>query len=151
MSKKVLIEKLSGLYVGDKATMMGSMMSCIAHKQACSSLQVGFELVVGDTQADRNHHGGLDRVLHHFPREHYDQYRRWNMMASIKDVPAMGENISSMGLDESQVHIGDIMVIGEVTLQVTQGRSPCFKLNKQFFVRDVHRAYEPNLLEFAEY
>jgi MOSC domain-containing protein YiiM len=44
----------------------------------------------------------------------------------------MGENISTVGLDESQVNIGDIIQIGEVLLQVTQPRSPCFKLNLQF-------------------
>jgi len=54
------------------------------------------------------------------------------MMASFKDAPAMGENISTVGLNESQVNIGDIMQIGDVTLQVTQPRSPCFKLNLQF-------------------
>nr|WP_280925469.1 MOSC domain-containing protein [Shewanella holmiensis] len=112
--------------------MHSGVASCINQKHAAPKLAVQFDRVVGNAEADPKHHGGLDRVLHHFPREHYGQYRRWDMMASFKDAPAMGENISTVGLNESQVNIGDIMQIGDVTLQVTQPRSPCFKLNLQF-------------------
>ncbi|ABZ74695.1 MOSC domain containing protein [Shewanella halifaxensis HAW-EB4] len=132
MESQILVEQISGLYLGEAIVELASVTSGINHKSRATELQVGTQAVVGDTQADPKHHGGLDRVLHHFPREHYGQYRRWDMMASFKDAPAMGENISTVGLDETQVHIGDIIKIGEVELQVTQPRSPCFKLNLQF-------------------
>ncbi|QYK13033.1 MOSC domain-containing protein [Shewanella rhizosphaerae] len=127
-----LVNKISGLYRGDKAEAFEGIPSMIDAKRACTGLVVGELGVEGDGQADPKHHGGADRVLHHFPREHYGQYRRWDMMQGFKDVPAMGENISTVGLDETQVNIGDIIAIGEVRLQVTQPRSPCFKLNHQF-------------------
>lgn len=130
--KQLLVERISGLYAGDAVTEYDGISSMIAGKQRRQQLVVTESTVVGDSQADPKHHGGLDRVLHHFPREHYGQYRRWDMMVGFKDAAAMGENISSVGLDETQVNIGDIIAIGEVIVQVTQPRSPCFKLNHQF-------------------
>lgn len=132
MSATLLVKRLSGLYLGEEASDATGVFSGISHKTPSASLRVEIGRVIGDAQADPKHHGGLDRVLHHFPREHYGQYRRWDMMAGFKDAPAMGENISTVGLDETQVNIGDIISIGDVELQVTQPRSPCFKLNSQF-------------------
>ncbi|WP_299802976.1 MOSC domain-containing protein [uncultured Shewanella sp.] len=132
MVPQTLVEQISGIYHGETITELGSVTSGINHKGRATELQVGIQAVAGDAQADPKHHGGLDRVLHHFPREHYGQYRRWDLMSGFKDAPAMGENISTVGLDETQVHIGDIIKIGDVELQVTQPRSPCFKLNLQF-------------------
>ncbi|MEC4726251.1 MOSC domain-containing protein [Shewanella sp. D64] len=132
MSGQLLVKHLSGLYLGEELSQTSGIISAIANKYSSSTLTVNVETVSGDAQADPKHHGGLDRVLHHFPREHYGQYRRWDMMNGFKDAPSMGENISTVGLDETLVNIGDIITIGEVELQVTQPRSPCFKLNQQF-------------------
>ncbi|SIP91602.1 MOSC domain-containing protein [Domibacillus enclensis] len=41
---------------------------------------------------------------------------------------AFGENITSEGLLESSVHIGDTFQLGEAVVQVSQPRQPCFKL-----------------------
>lgn len=132
METQILIKQISGLYRGCDQTKLGAVKSGINQKHSCEQLLVAEGAVTGDSQADPKHHGGLDRVLHHFPREHYGQYRRWDMISGFKDAPTMGENISTVGLDETQVNIGDIIQIGEVLLQVTQPRSPCFKLNLQF-------------------
>ncbi|MBQ4891942.1 MOSC domain-containing protein [Shewanella sp. MMG014] len=132
MAGHVLASKISGLFCGDKINSLGSIDSGMNNKLPMQVLKVNQHQVEGDAQADPIHHGGEERVLHHFPREHYGQYRRWDLISNHKDVPAMGENISTVGLDESQVNIGDIIQIGEVMLQVTQPRSPCFKLNQQF-------------------
>ncbi|GIU20653.1 MOSC domain-containing protein [Shewanella sp. MBTL60-007] len=132
MAPQTLVEQISGLYHGEVIVDLAGVTSGINHKLRANELKIGIQAVVGDAQADPKHHGGLDRVLHHFPREHYGQYRRWDLMSRFKDAPAMGENISTVGLDETQVNIGDIIKIGEVELQVTQPRSPCFKLNLQF-------------------
>lgn len=128
----LLINKLSGLYLGTHLQEMAGVATGIDGKQAAQQLLVHVSHVEGDAQADPKHHGGLDRVLHHFPREHYGQYRRWDLITQLEDAPSMGENISTVGLNETQVNIGDILQIGAVTVQVTQPRSPCFKLNLQF-------------------
>jgi len=136
MKAQVLVEQMSALYCGAEIVQLGGVQSGIGQKAVATELVVGTARVDGDAQADPKHHGGLDRVLHHFPREHYSQYRRWDLISGLKDAPAMGENISTVGLDESQVNIGDIIQIGAVKLQVTQPRSPCFKLNLQFEHQD---------------
>lgn len=135
MSRR-LVDRMSGLYLGDQIEMRNGVASCINQKHSVEKLTVQFNQVVGNGEADPKHHGGLDRVIHHFPREHYGQYRRWDLMSSFKDAPSMGENISTVGLNESQVNIGDIVQVGDVTLQITQPRSPCFKLNQQFGHQD---------------
>ncbi|MGZ9896773.1 MOSC domain-containing protein [Shewanella gaetbuli] len=127
-----VVNQISGLYLGDEVQMHNHVASSINQKHQVDKLTVQFDRIIGNAEADPKHHGGLDRVIHHFPREHYGQYRRWDLMSSFKDAPAMGENISTVGLNESQVNIGDIYQIGDVTVQVTQPRSPCFKLNLQF-------------------
>lgn len=129
---KLLINKLSGLYLGSQLQEMAGVSTGIDGKQTATQLIVHYDHVAGDAQADPKHHGGPDRVLHHFPREHYGQYRRWDLITQFNDAPSMGENISTVGLKETQVNIGDIMQIGAVKVQVTQPRSPCFKLNLQF-------------------
>jgi MOSC domain-containing protein YiiM len=43
-----------------------------------------------------------------------------------------GENLTTEGLLETDVHIGDRMRVGSVELQVTQPRQPCYKLGIRF-------------------
>ncbi|HEX7074586.1 MAG TPA: MOSC domain-containing protein, partial [Hyphomicrobiaceae bacterium] len=50
----------------------------------------------------------------------------------LSSPPAFGENLSTLGITEETVHIGDIYQVGGVILQVSQGRQPCWKLNARF-------------------
>lgn len=52
-------------------------------------------------------------------------------------VPAFGENLSTDGLTESNVYMGDIFRWGEALIQVSQPRSPCYKLNYHFDISDI--------------
>ena len=52
-------------------------------------------------------------------------------------APAFGENLSTDGLTESNVHMGDIFRWGEALIQVSQPRSPCYKLNYHFDISDI--------------
>ncbi|QYJ79072.1 MOSC domain-containing protein [Shewanella acanthi] len=142
----LLVSKLSGLYLGTEVQEVSGVLTGIKGKRAAAKLEVHRSHVQGNIQADVKHHGGDDRVLHHFPREHYGQYRRWDLITHLEDVPSMGENISTVGLNETQVNIGDILQIGEVTVQVTQPRSPCFKLNLQFGHKDFALAMQESQL-----
>ncbi|CCN73511.1 MOSC domain-containing protein [Vibrio nigripulchritudo] len=89
--------------------------------------------LVGDEQADKRYHGGVEKALHAYASEHYE---RW--IAKLGDTPmfhrvgAFGENLSTQGLDEDSVCLGDIYQIGECLVQVSQGRMPCWKLNIRF-------------------
>lgn len=97
------------------------------------------EGLMGDAQADRVNHGGLEKALHHYPRDHYATWARElpSLAEALAVVPAFGENISTIGLTEADVCIGDVFRIGGVTLQIAQGRQPCWKLNARFGIEDM--------------
>lgn len=83
--------------------------------------------VYGDEQADRVHHGGPDKALHHYPFDHYARWADANACALLADSGAFGENISTLGLTEDDVCIGDRFRIGSVLVEVSQARKPCWK------------------------
>lgn len=93
-----------------------------------------------DEQAARQFHGGPERALMQFPREHYTWFEQQPVSWSAKtrdkfknlDEAWMGENLSTEGLTEESVCIGDTFQLGEATIQVSQPRSPCYKLNIHF-------------------
>lgn len=87
----------------------------------------------GDFQVDRRVHGGLEKAIHQFPREHYKILQEALPHLAEKLVPAtIGENISAPGMNEDNVHIGDIYAIGTTLLQVSQPRRPCWKINHRY-------------------
>jgi MOSC domain-containing protein YiiM len=90
--------------------------------------------LAGDAQGDTVHHGGPEKALHHYPREHYAAWSTEvpELTALLADAPAFGENISTLGLTEETVCIGDVFSADTVRLQVSQGRQPCWKLNARF-------------------
>lgn len=86
----------------------------------------------GDAQADLENHGGLDKALHHYPFDHYADWHR-DLGPHPLFVPGgFGENVSTRGWTESNVHLGDIVQFGAVVLEVSHGRQPCWKLNARF-------------------
>jgi MOSC domain-containing protein YiiM len=94
----------------------------------------------GDAQADLQHHGGPDKALHHYPREHYAAWRSALPDRAGLFVPGgFGENLSTQGLTEDTVCLGDIFSLGSALVQVAQGRKPCWKLNARFGVEDMAR------------
>jgi MOSC domain-containing protein YiiM len=89
--------------------------------------------VAGDQQADLRVHGGPDKALYCYPVEHY---ARWRVLApqyaSLLLPGGFGENLTTNGLEEDRVAIGDVFQLGLATVQVTQPRQPCFKLALRF-------------------
>jgi len=85
----------------------------------------------GDRQADLTVHGGRDKAVYGYPSEHYPF---WKEQLPGVDFPwgAFGENLTTEGLLEGDVHIGDRFTIGSAEIVVTQPRLPCFKLNLKF-------------------
>ncbi|GAB3672653.1 MOSC domain-containing protein [Salinisphaera aquimarina] len=85
--------------------------------------------VAGDTVADHVHHGGRDRALNHYPAEHYEGWRSRYPGFDDAFVPGvLGENISTHGITEADVRVGDVFTLGEATIQIAQPRQPCWKI-----------------------
>ncbi|EPJ7452263.1 MOSC domain-containing protein [Klebsiella pneumoniae] len=126
------------VFVGKIRDYAGSRPSAIDKIQVDGELQLGDLGLDGDQQAEKKIHGGPDRALCHYPREHYaDWIRDFPQQAERFCAPAFGENLSTTGLTEQNVYIGDIFRWGEALIQVTQPRSPCFKLNFHFAINDM--------------
>ncbi|HEM7463755.1 TPA: 6-N-hydroxylaminopurine resistance protein [Enterobacter hormaechei] len=115
-----------------------SRPSAIAKVQVDGELTLTDLGLAGDQQAEKKIHGGPDRALCHYPREHYQHWKaEFPEQADLFVAPAFGENLSTEGLTEKNVFIGDIYRWGDALIQVTQPRSPCFKLNYHFGIQDM--------------
>lgn len=84
----------------------------------------------GDGQADLTVHGGELKAVYAYPAEHYAFWRE--QLGEALPWGAFGENLTTTGLDEDSLHIGDRLRIGGAELLVTQPRLPCYKLGVRF-------------------
>lgn len=102
--------------------------SAIAKSPVEGPRAVGFLGIVGDAQADLSVHGGPDKAIHHYPRDHYGWWAERLAGQGLLGRPgAFGENISTRGLTERDVCIGDCFRLGTALVEVCQGRQPCWK------------------------
>ena len=87
--------------------------------------------LAGDRQADLTVHGGPDKAVYCYPVEHFSY---WTTELPGTELPygMFGENLTTEGLDEASVHIDDQFRIGSAVLQVSQPRTPCYKLGIKF-------------------
>ena len=94
----------------------------------------------GDRQADLSVHGGPEKAVYVYPSEHY---AFWKQELPEMDLPwgVFGENLTTEGLFETEVHIGDKFRIGAAEVMVTQPRMPCYKLGIRFNRTDILKRF----------
>jgi MOSC domain-containing protein YiiM len=85
----------------------------------------------GDRQADLSVHGGTHKAVYAYPYEHYDYWRR-ELPGLELPFGMFGENLTTEGLIDTAVNVGDRFRIGTAELVVTQPRLPCYKLEIKF-------------------
>ncbi|MBL8470408.1 MAG: MOSC domain-containing protein [Rhodocyclaceae bacterium] len=103
-------------------------------------IELGPNGLAGDIQADRKAHGGPEKALCHFPAQHYGRLAaQFPALRNALAPGSLGENLSCSGWDETTVHIGDVFALGTCRLQVSQPRSPCWKIDHKLGVADVAR------------
>jgi len=85
----------------------------------------------GDRQADLTVHGGPYKAVYCYPHEHYAY---WKKALPGRDLPigVFGENFTTEGMLEADVHLGDQFAVGSAEVIVTQPRLPCAKLGIRF-------------------
>ena len=94
---------------------------------------LGKEGLAGDAQADRRVHGGPEKAFHQYPVGHYEKLAAAFPEAAALLVPgSIGENLSEPGWDETNVCIGDVFRLGDARIQVSQPRSPCWKIDRRY-------------------
>lgn len=96
--------------------------------------------LAGDRQADLRVHGGYSKAVYVYPSEHYEFWKNELPDADLS-FGAFGENLTTTGLLESEVFIGDRLQIGTAEFAVTQPRQPCFKLGIRFGRSDIIKRF----------
>lgn len=102
-------------------------------------LALGVEGLAGDRVSDRNVHGGPDKAVCCYPREHYPYFA--SKVGRELGLPSFGENFTTEGMLETGVCLGDTYRVGTALVQVSQPRQPCFKLARK------HN--EPRMIEWV--
>lgn len=90
----------------------------------------------GDGHANTKNHGGHEKAILAYSMDHYSF---WSHMLVNSTLPygAFGENFTIQGLSEKIVCIGDIYSVGEVLVQVSQPRQPCWKISRRWGIEDL--------------
>ena len=122
------------LFIGGLTRLDDEGQSTGIYKQAVKgSIMLHSEGFAGDVQADRRVHGGPEKAVHHYAAENYRLLaERFAAAAGQLTAGSIGENVSTIGWNENNVFIGDIFRLGDATLQVSQPRSPCWKIDYRY-------------------
>ena len=144
----ISIGKVSGLFA-QNGSEPSRVVSAI-HKQSISNLDnpISVEItklgVQGDEQADLTVHGGIEKAIYVYPSEHYPF---WNELLTretkrpVNLTPgSLGENFTIEGLLETNVYVGDILIIGDLEFTVVKLREPCFKFNAKMGYKGAAKA-----------
>src|SRR5262252_3259115 len=89
-------------------------------------VRVGRMNLEEDRQADLRVHGGANKAVYAYDVSGYEHWQR----ELVRAFPygQFGENLTVEGLPETEVRIDDLFRVGTALLQVSQPRSPCYKL-----------------------
>jgi MOSC domain-containing protein YiiM len=127
-------------------------LSAIDKHPVAGRVRLGETGLDGDEQAEPKHHGTPEKALHHYPFDHYAVWRgEWDDrlgaagLARLAACGAFGENISTLGMTEANVCVGDVYRIGAAIVQISQPRQPCWKLNLRFACDDMSRRVQQTL------
>lgn len=113
----------------------GIAKTSVSHVGESSPREVSIHAlgIDGDEQADLTVHGGLEKAVYVYPVEHYALWKRevpWLATLAPEHLYGMvGENLTVSGLTEEEVYVGDRLTLGDVVLEVTKAREPCYKFN----------------------
>lgn len=107
------------------------VQTAIFKKPVSGQVRVEKLNLAGDKQADLTVHGGANKAVYAYPSEHYEYWRDQLPDATLSWAN-FGENLTTEGLAEDALCIGDRLRIGSAVLTVTQPRLPCYKLALRF-------------------
>lgn len=95
------------------------------------SIFLGKEDVENDEVIDRRYHGGIDQAVYGYSENHY---KYWKQLYPDLDwkYGMFGENLTISNLEETILKVGSTYQLGEVIIEVSKPRQPCFKLGLVF-------------------
>ena len=137
----MLTSKVSSLYAGGTGRLEPEgHLSGIFKRPLFEGAEITALGIAGDEHCDPRVHGGPEKAVHQFAVENYGRLAQHVPVAKCALVPgSIGENLSAAGMTESNVCIGDVFQVGSAILQVSQPRSPCWKIDHRFGVEGMSR------------
>lgn len=132
---------ITGLFAGQVRAMPGDGRPTAIFKQPVDGrVRIGPEGLDCDAQADRRVHGGPEKAVHHFPLEtHARLAQAFPEAAGTLGAGGLGENLSTTGVTEDGVCIGDVFRLGSARVQLCQPRTPCWKIEARHGVDGMTR------------
>ena len=104
-------------------------------RESTPSIEIIGHSISNNTQGNYKYHGGTYKELYSYGFEDYVFWR--NKFANLNcDLGPMGENVTTEGLNEDSIFIGDRYKMGTAIVEVTQPRMPCLKLNVRLNSKD---------------
>lgn len=120
--------KIKSIALGKSQTYIKSEKafdSAYKKDQFSNSIEIDKLGLKGDVQVDIRYHGGMDKAIHFGSIKHLESNPKFDKLS-------IGCNIFIDNLDENDICIGDVYKIGEVEVEVTQPRQPCWKIGALF-------------------
>jgi MOSC domain-containing protein YiiM len=111
----------------------------IFKKPVEGSVHIYLHQIEGDAQADLVNHGGEHKAVYAFSADHYSHWEA--TLGEAIPYGQFGENLTISHLNEADIALGDRLQIGEVILESTQPRVPCFKLGMVFERKDMPKQF----------
>ncbi|WP_290648849.1 MOSC domain-containing protein [Aquisalimonas sp.] len=132
---------ITGVYQGRVRRMEGDGRPTAIYKQPVQhAVALGDGGLADDQQGDRKAHGGAERALSHYPAEHYGVWASvYPQAASLLRPGVFGENVSTSGLTEGSVAVGDVFRMGTAVVQISQPRQPCWKISHRLNLPELAR------------
>jgi MOSC domain-containing protein YiiM len=101
---------------------------------------LGEKDVENDAVIDRRYHGGIEKAVYGYSENHYEYWK--NLYPNLAwDYGMFGENLTISNLEETEIYVGNTYQLGDVILEVTKPREPCFKLGLRFGTQAVLKQF----------
>ncbi len=116
------------------------VMTAIYKKPVDGRVMVRTLNIDGDGQANLQAHGGTYKAVYAYS---FENYAYWQAELGRDDFGfgQFGENLTTEGIADDEVHIGDVFRIGGALLEVTQPRNPCAKIVAKMGVKDFAKRF----------
>lgn len=132
---------IAALCAGASATLPSGTKSGIQKVPLKGTVAIGERGIASDEQVNRTYHGYPAMALHQFPYETYAWLvHHFGPVPRLSGPGSMGENISTTGITEHDVCIGDRFRIGTALIEVSQPRQPCSTIEQHLATKGVVKA-----------
>ncbi len=130
--------KIKDIYIGKEKNYNKKSVTFVSSyekKKSENRVYVGFLGINGDTQGDKEHHGGVDKAVCIYSENSYKFFKeKYNFKLPIC---AMGENITLLDCSDEDICLADRFSCGEVIFEVSQPRQPCWKISSILGIKNL--------------